>query len=147
MKSTVITWGICFGVAAVLCQSGMGADQKFSSGSTDPIVQFIDDQIQKTWDENEVKPSPVADDAEWVRRVHLDVVGHVPDGQVVDEFLRDKNPAKRSQLIETLLADPGYVRNFTTYWTNTLIGRVTPEKTNRPALEKFLQESFAKNRP
>jgi len=147
MKSTVIAWCFCIGWGAIFCLSVSGADQRFSTGSTDPIVGFIDEQIRKTWEENEVKPSPVADDAEWVRRVHLDVVGHVPAGQVVDDFLRDKNPAKRSELIETLLADPGYVRNFTTYWTNTLIGRVTPEKTNRAALEKFLRESFAANRP
>ncbi|MFO1006913.1 MAG: DUF1549 and DUF1553 domain-containing protein [Planctomycetaceae bacterium] len=147
MKSTVIAWCFCIGWGAIFCLSISGADQRFSTGSTDPIVGFIDDQIRKTWDENEIKPSPVADDAEWVRRVHLDVVGHVPSGQTVEEFLRDKNPAKRSLLIETLLADPGYVRNFMTYWTNTLIGRVTPEKTNRAALEKFLRESFAKNRP
>ena len=147
MKSTVIAWCFCIGWGAIFSLSLSGADQRFTTGSTDPIVGFIDEQIRKTWDENEVHPSSVSDDAEWVRRVHLDVVGHVPSGQVVDEFLRDKNPAKRSQLIETLLADPGYVRNFTTYWTNTLIGRVTPEKTNRAALEKFLRESFAKNRP
>ena len=147
MKSTVIAWCFCIGWGAIFCLSARGAEPQFSTGSTNPIVGFIDEQIRKTWDENEVKPSPVADDAEWVRRVHLDVVGHVPPGQVVDDFLRDKNPAKRSELIETLLADPGYARNFTTYWTNTLIGRVTPEKTNRAALEKFLRESFAANRP
>ncbi len=147
MNRMVIISGLSFGLAIVFGPPTWAADQKSSTGSADPVVQYVDEQIRKTWDENEVKPSPVADDAEWVRRVHLDLVGHVPAGEVVEAFLRDKEPAKRSQLIEKLLTDSGYVRNFTAYWTNTLIGRVTPEKTNRPALEKFLRESFSGNRP
>lgn len=123
------------------------ADEKFTTGSSDPLISFINDQIRQGWTDNEVKPSDVADDAEWIRRVYLDVVGHVPSGKDVEDFMRDKDPAKRSKLVDTLLADSGYVRNFTTYWTNTLIGRVTPDKTNRGGLEKFLRESLAKNRP
>jgi hypothetical protein len=123
------------------------ADEKFTTGSSDPLISYINEQIRQGWTDNEVKPSEVADDAEWIRRVYLDVVGHVPSGKDVEEFMRDKDPAKRSKLVDTLLADSGYVRNFTTYWTNTLIGRVTPDKTNRGGLEKFLRESLAKNRP
>jgi len=147
MNRLVITLVIFFGGNAALAVSSFGAEEKFTTGASDPLIRFVDEHIQKVWTENEIKPSGIADDAEWVRRVHLDIVGHVPSGKVVEAFLRDKDQAKRSKLIETLLADPGYVRNFTTYWTNTLIGRVTPEKTNRGALEKFLRESFAKNRP
>jgi len=123
------------------------ADEKFTTGSSDPLITYINEQIRQGWKDNEVIPSDTADDAEWMRRVYLDVVGHIPSGKDVEEFLRDKDPAKRSKLVDKLLADSAYVRNFTTYWTNTLIGRVTPDKTNRAALEKFLRESLAKNRP
>jgi len=123
------------------------ADEKFTTGSSDPLITYINEQIRQGWKDNEITPSDTADDAEWMRRVYLDVVGHIPSGKDVEEFLRDKDPAKRSKLVDKLLADSAYVRNFTTYWTNTLIGRVTPDKTNRAALEKFLRESLAKNRP
>ena len=147
MKRAVIALMVCCGLCSVLTVPGFGADDKFTTGSSDPLISFVNEQIRKGWTDNEIKPSDVADDAEWVRRVYLDVVGHVPSGQAVEEFMKDKDPAKRSKLIETLLVDSGYVRNFTTYWTNALIGRVTPDKTNRSALEKFLREGFAKNRP
>lgn len=138
-------------IALVVCVAALShaqaADEAFTTGSSDPLISFINEQIRQGYTDNEIKPSEVADDAEWMRRVYLDVVGHVPSGQEVEDFMRDKDPAKRSKLVDTLLADSGYVRNFTNYWTNTLIGRVTPDKTNRGALEKFLRESLAKNRP
>ncbi len=87
------------------------------------------------------------DDAEWVRRVHLDIVGHIPDLETVQKFIADKDKAKRSKLIDKLLdEDPSFVRNFTTIWTNNLIGRATPRDINRSALQKFLRDSFGKNR-
>ncbi len=147
MNRAVMTLMLWCGLWSVAAVPSFGADDKFTTGSSDPLISYINEQIRQGWTDNEIKASPVADDAEWLRRVYLDVAGHVPSGKVLEEFMKDKDPAKRSKLVDTLLADSGYVRNFTTYWTNTLIGRTTPDKTNRGALEKFLRESFAKNRP
>ena len=147
MNRAVITLMLWCGLSSVAAVPGFGADDKFTTGSSDPLISYINEQIRQGWTDNEIKASPVADDAEWLRRVYLDVAGHVPSGKVLEDFMKDKDPAKRSKMVDTLLADSGYVRNFTTYWTNTLIGRTTPDKTNRGALEKFLRESLAKNRP
>lgn len=116
------------------------------AGSYTELVDFINQQIRAGWQENVLTPSEVAEDTEWVRRVHLDIVGHVPDLETVEKFLADKSKDKRTKLIEQLLDDPGYVRNFTAIWTNNLIGRGTPRRVSRKGLEKFLRESFAKNR-
>jgi len=129
--------------------SAEGQSEYFSTGYEGPhagLIRFINEQIRQGWAENEVSPSPPADDAEWLRRVHLDLVGHVPDLETVKAFLADKSVSKRSRMIETLLEDPGYVRHFTTIWTNNLIGRATPQNISRPALQKFLRESFGRNR-
>ncbi|MBX3444601.1 MAG: DUF1549 domain-containing protein [Planctomyces sp.] len=137
-------------IAAALLVSSAGAAQKsstFTTGSNDPVIQKINEFIRTGWEENEVRPSPVADDAEWLRRVSLDLVGQIPDSATVEAFLADKDPAKRSALIERLLEDPRHVRNQTTVWANILVGRNAPDRTSRPGLEKFLRESFARNRP
>lgn len=114
---------------------------------TDEVVQFVNERVRQGWEDNEVSPSDPADDAEWLRRVYLDVVGHIPPADVVDRFLEDRSDGKRSQVIDTLLDDPDYVTNWTTIWTNLLIGRVTPRRTSREGMQKFLREAFAKNRP
>lgn len=147
MNRAVITLMFCCGLWSAASVPNVGADDKFTTGSSDPIISYINEQIRQGWTDNEIRPSAVADDAEWLRRVYLDVVGHVPSGKTLEDFMKDKDSEKRSKMVETLLADSGYVRNFTTYWTNTLIGRTTPDKTNRGGLEKFLRESLAKNRP
>ena len=120
------------------------------SGSATAIIEFINAQIRQGWVENSVLPSDPADDAEWVRRIHLDIVGHIPDLETVQKFLADKDKAKRAKLIDKLLDDdPGYVRHFTTIWTNNLIGRAPPPANmgiNRSSLQKFLREAFGKNR-
>lgn len=124
-------------------------EEVFSTGysRTDKeIVDFINENIRNGWRDNNIMPSAPADDAEWLRRVHLDIVGHVPDLETVEKFVADKDKAKRARMIDQLLDDPGYVRNFTTIWANNLIGRATPRDINRGALQKFLRESFGKNR-
>ena len=122
-------------------------DKTATSGSTDELMGFINDQIRQGWTDNVIKPSAVADDGEWLRRISLDVVGHIPPIDVVEKFLADKDSAKRTKQIEILLDDPAYVRNWTTLWTNLMIGRSPPRRTSRSGMQKFLREAFAKNRP
>lgn len=125
----------------------LAADEGFTTGSSDVIIQEINAQIREGWKDNEVEPSPVADDAEWIRRVYLDIVGHIPALEDVEKFLADKDKAKRTKLIDKLLDDPGYVRNWTTIWTNLCIGQQTPRRVSRDGMQKFFREAFGKNRP
>lgn len=123
------------------------ADDAFTTGSSDVIIQEINSQIRSTWKDNEVEPSPLADDFEWVRRVYLDIVGHIPPLEDVEKFVADKDKAKRTKLIERLLDDPAYTRNWTTIWTNLCIGQQTPRRVSRDGMQKFFREAFGKNRP
>ncbi|MCH8830745.1 MAG: DUF1549 domain-containing protein [Planctomycetes bacterium] len=123
------------------------ADKVFTTGSSSEIVRYINGQIRQSWKDNEIKPSAVASDSKWLRRVSLDIVGHIAAAEDVNRFLADKDPAKRSKMIDKLLADPGYVRNWTTVWTNLSIGRRTPRRVSRLGMRKFFREAFARNRP
>ncbi len=111
------------------------------------LMEFIDQRIQDQWADYQVEPSPIAEDGEWIRRVYLDIVGHIPPAVVTEEFLADDNPEKRRLLIDRLLDHPEYVSNWTTIWSNLLVGRATPPDVDRPALEQYLSESFKNNRP
>lgn len=123
-----------------------------AAGSIAEQVKFINEKIRQGWIENNLEPSAVADDGEWLRRVYLDIVGHVPPVEEVDAFIVDKDKSKRAKVIDKLLDDPGYVRSWTTNWANLLIGRGNGNANmggpqRRAALQKFLREAFAKNRP
>ncbi len=111
------------------------------------LVARLDGMWQAKLDEVGVRSSPIADDAEWLRRVYLDLAGHIPDASSVDRFLTDSRPNKRQLLIDDLIQKPDYVRNLTTIWTNLLVGRSPDRPINRELLGQFLREQFQENRP
>jgi len=111
------------------------------------VVAAINTEIRRGWEIAEVQPSAVADDSEWLRRVSLDLVGRIPTVDEAESFLANTRPGKREQLVDRLLDDTAYARNFTTIWTNLLVGRRSEQRVDRGALQKFLRMSFAANRP
>lgn len=127
--------------------AGKKKREDFTTGSSDVLISFINEQIRQGWTDNEIEPSEVAGDGEWIRRVYLDIVGHVPPMEEIEKFLNDKDKAKRSKLIDKLLDDPAYVRHWTNVWTNLTIGQQAPQRVSRKGMEKFLREAFTKNRP
>ena len=111
------------------------------------VVAAINAEIRRGWEIADVQPSATADDAEWLRRVSLDLSGRIPTVDEAESFLANIRPGKREQLIDQLLDDTAYARNFTTIWTNLLVGRRSDQRIDRAALQKFLRMSFAANRP
>lgn len=111
------------------------------------VVAAINTNMQRAWEVASVRPSSVADDAEWLRRLSLDLLGRIPTIDEAESFLSNKRPNRREELVDKLLDDTEFARNLTTVWTNLLIGRRTEQRVNRQALQKFMRMSFASNRP
>lgn len=115
--------------------------------SLDRAVAEIDQLFAESWRRLEVRPTTNADETEWVRRVHLDLIGRIPTVPEVEAFVADRSANKRAKLVDSLLDSGDYARNFAGVWSNLLIGRHPMNRVNRPAFEKFLRMSFAANRP
>ncbi len=114
---------------------------------TKQVVESIDNHMAVIWEDYEVEQSAVADDAEWLRRSYLDLVGHIPPADVVTAFVDDHSIDKRSRMIDELLVSAGHTRHLSTVWTNLLIGRRPRPQADRDGLAKFLREQFHANRP
>jgi hypothetical protein len=120
-----------------------------------PQIREINQQIAAVWKDNGLTPSPQASDSEWCRRVFLDVLGRVPTVPELHDFVSNKNADKKLKLVEKLLNDEEYnaeyARNWTTIWTNILIGRNggMEDRTliSRAGMQKYLRDSFARNKP
>src|SRR5262249_29881416 len=110
------------------------------SNARDPqvVAADIDRELNKRLAEAKVPVSPQADDAEFMRRVYLDITGRIPTVQQTDAFLTSKDPAKRRKLIDELLASPFYGEHFATIWDNLLI---KPEEDN-PVLDSAAFRSW-----
>ncbi|MFT5467158.1 MAG: hypothetical protein ACI8UO_002262 [Verrucomicrobiales bacterium] len=85
-----------------------------------PAKNFIDELVFANLKEIGVPPSPVCDDATFLRRVTLDIGGRLPTVDETTAFLASTDPNKRDLAIDTLLASPDYADYFASKWTALL---------------------------
>jgi hypothetical protein len=106
----------------------------------------IDKFINQRLAEAKIPASSLADDAEFIRRATLDIIGQIPTADRVVAFLKDADPEKRRKLIDELLADSDYGEHFGSIWFHQMIKR---DSDNRlliaPNFETWLAERFNKN--
>jgi hypothetical protein len=65
---------------------------------------YIDEYALSRWKDLHIKPSELATDAAFLRRVYLDTIGLLPTPDEVRGFVADAAPDKRSRAIDALLA-------------------------------------------
>ncbi len=109
---------------------------------------FIDQWVLEKLKSLRLKPSPGANDQEFIRRVFLDTIGTLPTPAEVERFLADKHPQKRNRLIEELLNRPEFVDFWAYRWSDVLL---VNGKRLRPAAVKayyeWIRKQVADNRP
>ncbi len=127
------------------------------------VVARINALIQQRWREEGVRPAPAATDAEWCRRVYLDVLGRIPTVDETLTYLADRSKTKKSRLVNRLLGD-GYAltsasgenyheqfaSNWTTVWTNVFLGRTGGQDNpavDRAGFQQYLLQSLKANKP
>ncbi|GBD36084.1 hypothetical protein HRbin36_01204 [bacterium HR36] len=115
---------------------------------TAQVVQRIDSIIYDYLAAEKVKPSGPASDADFLRRVYLDITGRIPTAEQAAAFLDSRDPDKRAKLIEQLLASPEYGRHFADEWVRLLVPRNSDNRALRTQpLFDWLAEQFNQNRP
>ncbi len=112
------------------------------------LAAAIDRHLSAAWQRNQIQPAPLATDAEFVRRVYLDLAGRIPAVAELRAFFDDKRPDKRQRLVEQLLEGPRYVTHFTNVWRALLL----PETTSNlqasflaPGFETWLRAKLQAN--
>ena len=88
-----------------------------------------------------------ADDGEFVRRIYLDLSGTLPSPDQTRRFLADASADKRTQLIDRLLAAPEYPQRMADAVSVMLLERRDGQIVTDEAWRRYLQESFAANKP
>src|SRR5262249_47781757 len=83
------------------------------------------------------------DDAEFLRRIYLDLAGRIPSVQEARAFLQDNADDKRTKLVDRLLAGPDYPRRMAEQFHIMFMERLG----DNPDWSKYLLSSFEKNKP
>jgi len=121
-----------------------------TKGQTDaqkPLHRYIDELIAAGTPNYEQIAAPIADDAEFVRRVYLDLTGMIPTAEQVRAFLADQSPDKREQLIDRLLDTAEYARHMQRRFDVMLMRRLPQRNVPAGEWRQFLRDSFAQNKP
>jgi hypothetical protein len=85
------------------------------------LAARIDHWIGQRWQAEKVQPAPLAGDAEFLRRIYLELVGRIPSVTEVRDFLKDQAPDKRRRVIRQLLASHGHVNHSVNVWSSWLL--------------------------
>ncbi len=77
-----------------------------------PIDHFVLSQLEA----RQLKPSPEADRATLIKRLHADLVGLPPTPEAVDAFVNDTDPEAYEKLVDRLLDSPAYGERMALPW-------------------------------
>ena len=110
------------------------------------LTKIINQEIAKRLEKENVKSAGNCSDEEFVRRIHLDLLGVIPTAAKVNEFLSDKSPDKRAKLVDELLTNS----RFGTYLAETWVINMVPRESNNRALQQkplevWLADHFNQN--
>lgn len=89
-----------------------------------------------------------ADDAVWLRRVMLDIVGRPATPAEITAFGLDPDPSRKTKLVDELLDSEAYGQNWTFYWRDAIFRRATNMRAGlvRPAFTDWMAEQLNSNR-
>ena len=107
----------------------------------------IDQLIASGCEARGITPAAPADDAEFLRRIYLDLTGTIPTVGEAKSFLDDPSPIKRQQLIDRLLNSPEYARQMQRVFDVVLMERRPASRIPQTEWDDYLRRSFAANKP
>jgi hypothetical protein len=111
-----------------------------------PSNNYVDDLVFRKLRGLGIPPSGLCSDAEFIRRVSLDLCGRLPKPDEVRAFLADPDPNKRRGLIDRLLDDPDYASFFALKWSSIL--RNTGQyRAGAYAFRDWIRQAIAANKP
>jgi hypothetical protein len=113
-----------------------------------PRNNFVDDLVWAKLKSLGVTPSEPCDDAKFLRRAHLDIIGRLPSPEETRAFLADTSSDKRAKLVDALLERPEYADHWTAKWADLL--RPNPYRVGIKsvvAYDQWIRDSFRQNKP
>ncbi|MFN9639100.1 MAG: DUF1549 domain-containing protein [Pirellula sp.] len=113
-------------------------------------TQVIDIAISTGWHINDVKPSALADDAVFARRLYLDLIGRIPLESELESFVNDTDSRKREHLVDSLLASDAHALHMAEVLNAVLMGRSPADRKGpkeKSGWMEFLSTAIRSNRP
>lgn len=115
-----------------------------------PEFNYIDGLVYEKLKEVKIQPSEVCSDADFIRRLHLDLTGLPPEPEAVRAFLKDARPSKvkRDELVDKLVGSPDFIDHWTNKWADLLqVNRKFLGEPGAQAFRGWIRGAVGKNMP
>ncbi|MFN0068395.1 MAG: DUF1549 and DUF1553 domain-containing protein, partial [Limisphaerales bacterium] len=115
-----------------------------------PANNRIDELVAAKWKRMKILPGDLCTDAEFIRRVSLDLTGLPPTAEQVTGFLANpRDPrSKRDALIERLINSPEFVDHWANKWADLLqVNRKFLGEEGATLFRDWIRESIRENKP
>ena len=115
-----------------------------------PTWGEVDRLVADKWERMKIKPSELCSDAEFIRRVYLDLTGLPPSADDVKVFLDDPRPTreKRDELVDRLIGSESYVEHWSNKWADLLqVNRKYLGTDGAKAFRNWITDQVKINRP
>jgi hypothetical protein len=113
-----------------------------------PRYNKVDELVYGRLEKLGIGVSAPADDATFLRRVSLDIIGRLPTAEETQAFLADTCTEKRENLVDSLLERPEYADHWAMKWVDLL--RPNPYRVGIKAvinLDAWIRSQFRENVP
>ncbi|MEM9586028.1 MAG: DUF1549 and DUF1553 domain-containing protein [Planctomycetota bacterium] len=135
--------------AILLLPTNGFSGQPIASRDLDDVASQIDELLHQAWQRDQIQPAAHSEDAEFCRRVWLDLAGVAPPVAEIRRFLHDSSTDKRSHLIDRLLGTRRHAIHMASRWVDVLLPDDTqaiPQANNGiQSLHQWLQTQFINN--
>jgi hypothetical protein len=111
------------------------------------LSERVDSELSAVWQANGIHAVGPATDAEFLRRVYLDLTGRIPSANEVRDFLENSSRDRREALVDRLLAHRDHATHLAAVWRSILL----PAEADLGRLggtvkfDEWLAERFAEN--
>jgi hypothetical protein len=113
-----------------------------------PAHNFVDEHVFARLKLLSIEPARLATDEEFVRRIHLDLLGRLPTVAETRQFLADDRADKRLRLIDALLERPEFADWWALKWADRLgCNRRFAGKTGALKYQLWIRHAMAVNMP
>jgi WD40 repeat protein len=115
-----------------------------------PTYGKVDELVATKWKRMKILPSGLCSDAEFIRRVYLDLTGLPPTSEEIVKFLADSRDGrtKRAQLVDRLIGSPDFVEYWTNKWADLLqVNRKFLGAEGAVAYRNWIRAQVATNTP